>query len=283
MKQRLARSLLAGLSLLVLALLSLCRPYAWPSTVNLQAIYAGTLHNARAVSPITLRAGTYNTMHFEQGAYDFAQYAAMIRNAGLDVLGIQEVDNGTNRSNGLEEARLLAEELGWHYRFAPAIPLEGGEYGLAILSRYPIEALTIHEYTSTDAEQRILAAVTITVDGVPIRVLNTHLSPDLHDPHNGIALRTGQFAQIADLTEALSSYIILGDLNTDTPSELAQVPHIRWANRAEQALITCPAGNAAIDNIGTGQNGKFSNVTVIPSSLSDHNLLYVDITILAAK
>lgn len=284
MEKRLARILLAALSsLLILFLALLYHPHVDANTLHPQAVYIGARYSIRSRSPISLRVGTYNAKHFSQGSHNFAQYAAIVRDAKLDVLGIQEVDKNTNRSNHLDEAKLLAEELGWHYYFAPAISLEGGEYGLAILSRYPIEAPIVHKYASTDAEQRILTAVTINVDGISIRILNTHLSPDLHDPANGIALREGQFAQLSSITDSLSNYILLGDLNTDTPTELAQAPHIRWVNAAERMLITCPVGNAAIDNIGTGQNGKFSNITVMPSPLSDHNLLYADVTILAAK
>lgn len=281
MKQRVARMLLAGISLLFLAASLFFRPCAWP--VNPRAVCTGALHFAQGLRPVTLRAGTYNAKHFELGAHDFARYADLIRASGLDVLAVQEVDNGTARSGGLKEARLLAEELGWHFRFAPAVALDGGEYGLAILSRYPMGELTVHKYAATDAEQRILAAVTVTVDGTEIRVLNTHLSPDLHDPATGAALRAEQFAQLSAITGELRSYLLLGDLNTDTPSELALASRIRWANGAERALITCPAGNAAIDNLGTGQNGRFSGVTVVSSPLSDHHLLYADITILAAK
>ena len=228
---------------------------------------------------VTLRVGTYNIMHMQLGKFDIASYASMIRGAKLDVLCLQEVDYGTSRSGGRDEAKLLADALGWHYAFAPAIQLDEGEYGLAILSRYPIEELSLYRFKTTDAEQRILAQVAMTVNSTTVYILNTHLSPDLHDPAAGLALRKEQFAELSAVLQPLPNYILAGDLNTNTPAELAQVSGTQWANVTEIAHITYPASNAAIDNIGIAPGAIFSNITAIPSNLSDHFLFCADVTI----
>lgn len=88
-------------------------------------------------SPLTMRILTYNIQHGAgmDDVVDLDRQAAVIANAAPDVVGLQEVDSCVKRSNRINEAGYLAQKLNMYSTFGPAIPLTGGKYGVAILSK----------------------------------------------------------------------------------------------------------------------------------------------------
>lgn len=85
----------------------------------------------------TLRLMTYNIRHGAgmDDVLDLDRQAEIIRQAMPDVVGVQEVDSFVRRSNRIDEAGYLGQKLGMYATFGPAIPLTGGKYGVAILSK----------------------------------------------------------------------------------------------------------------------------------------------------
>lgn len=86
---------------------------------------------------MSLRIMTYNIRH-GAGMDDIVnldRQAAVIQNATPDVVGLQEVDSCVKRSGYIPEAAILGEKVGMYATFGPAIPLTGGKYGVAILSK----------------------------------------------------------------------------------------------------------------------------------------------------
>jgi endonuclease/exonuclease/phosphatase family metal-dependent hydrolase len=78
--------------------------------------------------------------------YDPHRVATVIRNLQPDVLLLQEVDHGASRSNGDRQCDLLGDLLDLKHRtWFPNVEVRGGgQYGNAILSRYPlIESMNI--------------------------------------------------------------------------------------------------------------------------------------------
>ena len=72
--------------------------------------------------------------------YDPDRIVEVIQNLDVDVAMLQEVDGGVARSNRDHQVELLAERLGLRYHtWFPNVDVRGGgQYGNAILSRYPI-------------------------------------------------------------------------------------------------------------------------------------------------
>ncbi|HEY3237285.1 MAG TPA: endonuclease/exonuclease/phosphatase family protein, partial [Polyangiaceae bacterium] len=87
-----------------------------------------------------LRLVTYNTHHGEcvDGRFELERLAAIIRSLDPDLVGLQEVDNLTVRSGNVDQARVLGELTGMRHAFGRAMDFDGGEYGEAVLSRWPI-------------------------------------------------------------------------------------------------------------------------------------------------
>ena len=82
--------------------------------------------------------------------------AAAIRALAPDVAAIQEVDRGTRRSGGADQAAALAAAAGLHASFARAIDFEGGAYGIALLSRRRPAAVRAVALPSPHDEDRAL-------------------------------------------------------------------------------------------------------------------------------
>jgi len=92
---------------------------------------------------VRLRTLSYNIHKCIGGVdrrYDPDRIVEVIQNLDIDVAMLQEVDGGAARSNRDHQVDLLAERLGLRYRtWFPNVDVRGGgQYGNAILSRYPI-------------------------------------------------------------------------------------------------------------------------------------------------
>lgn len=86
---------------------------------------------------MSLRLMTYNIQHGAgtDDIIDLDRQAAIINNALPDLVGMQEVDSCVKRSSYKPQAALLGSKTGMHATFGGAIPLTGGKYGVAILSK----------------------------------------------------------------------------------------------------------------------------------------------------
>ena len=100
----------------------------------------------RAVIPPkgqSLRVMTYNIYGARAtspaNAADLDAIAEVIRRQNPDFVTLNEVDVFTNRTGkDVHQACDLAEKLGMEWHFSKAIDRDGGEYGDAVLSKYPI-------------------------------------------------------------------------------------------------------------------------------------------------
>ena len=89
-------------------------------------------------SPITLNIGSYNIAN----GLNFKRITSIgtdIKNQNLDIVGVQEVDQFVDRTGRVDSMKMLSDASGLpYYAFFKAIDLQGGEYGVGILSKYPI-------------------------------------------------------------------------------------------------------------------------------------------------
>ncbi|MGX5691042.1 endonuclease/exonuclease/phosphatase family protein [Arcticibacter tournemirensis] len=172
-------------------------------------------------SPDVLRVMSYNIHHAnppsKPGLIDLDAIARVIRDSKADLVALQEVETGTKRSGGVDEAKLLAQKTGLHYKFFRAIDYDGGEYGIAILSRFKLRNVRLVPLPQkVEAEDRILAYVTVRVGKQKLILANTHL--DATRDHGN---RIVQMQRILKEFENVSLPVILcGDLNSVSGSEV---------------------------------------------------------------
>ena len=90
-----------------------------------------------AQSYVVQKIMTYNIRHGAgmDNVVDLTRTANVILNAAPDVVGLQEVDSIVPRSKSVDQTKKLAQACGMVGTFGRAIPLSGGGYGVAILSR----------------------------------------------------------------------------------------------------------------------------------------------------
>jgi endonuclease/exonuclease/phosphatase family metal-dependent hydrolase len=158
-----------------------------------------------------LRVMTYNIKHGEVSSLE--SIASVINGQGADLVALQEVDVLTNRSGRVDQAARLGELTGMFHAFQPALlSFDGGQYGVALLSRYPIVSSQRIALRSA-AEQRILALMEVEVD--PEHVIPVGVT------HFGTTGASERLNQAEDVKAALAGRpwaVLAGDLNA-TPSE----------------------------------------------------------------
>jgi endonuclease/exonuclease/phosphatase family metal-dependent hydrolase len=80
-----------------------------------------------------------------------------------DYVGLQSVDKNTSRSGKRDEALVIARRVKMYKRFGAAFNYDGGQYGLAFLSRHPIATMekTLLDTSGEWAKRRILLKATL--------------------------------------------------------------------------------------------------------------------------
>lgn len=218
-----------------------------------------------------LRVGSYNIKHGEAAGLDMTKIANNITSLELDVVGLQEVDQKTTRVNGLDTMKALSEATGYpYYCFFKAIDYKGGEYGLGILSKYPI--LNSERFllkTPSNLERRVLGRAEIDVDGTSVQFFVTHLA------HNSLPARTGQFEDIANRLKSYDDFILTGDFNTCNFDEFSVIENSATVNHSQYSVATFPKSSQPIDNIVYSVSAwRFEEPKTLEQSYSDHYLLY---------
>lgn len=156
---------------------------------------------------------TYNIHHGAPANPDVINLnniAAVIKLSGAEVVALQEVDVNTERSGDVDQARELAELLDMEYYFSKSIDYRGGEYGNAILSKYPLTNKRRFELPRhPEGEDRSIALATVTLpDGKTFEFGSTHF--DL----NAIRLEQAKF--LNELNKDLNKPLFIGgDYNAE--------------------------------------------------------------------
>ena len=173
---------------------------------------------------------SYNIHHGEgvDGVFDLARLAQLIVDSGADLVALQEVDVGTSRASGVDQAAELGRLSGMHVAFGRAIDFAGGQYGDAVLSRWPIEGVQrIALPAAPDHELRVAVAVTVSPPdgGLRLRFVSTHLDHTT-DPADRVA-QVGELN--ARLLPAALPTLLVGDLNAQPDSKpMARLLDAGW-------------------------------------------------------
>ena len=141
-------------------------------------------------------------------------FPAWVNDGGADLVALQEVDRGADRTGRRDLLNEIAFHTGLTPLFGKNIPLQGGEYGNAILSRYPIVHAQNRDVSSHAFEQRGLLHCAIAVPGYtrPVHCVCVHLA--LHERGDGATPfffqhgLCGAAAQPAEVTPELNSLLL---------------------------------------------------------------------------
>ena len=94
----------------------------------------------------SLKILSYNIKHGRgmDGKVDLLRIAKVIGSLSPDLVTLQEVDKNCTRSGSIDLTRELAGILKMEGRFGKFMDFQGGEYGMAVLSRFPIISHQVH-------------------------------------------------------------------------------------------------------------------------------------------
>lgn len=117
------------------------------------------------------------------GADNLERVARLVREHRVDIALLQEVDHGTTRSGGTNQPAELSLRTGLGFVFGRTLDYQGGGYGIALLSRFPVRADTLvhlpveppQERAGGSHEPRGALVVTVVTPSGPLHLLNTHL------------------------------------------------------------------------------------------------------------
>lgn len=173
---------------------------------------------------------------------DVDTIAKVIKKVNPHFVTLQEVDRFTDRSGkNLDQAAKLSELTGMHYKFFKAINRSNGEYGLAILSKYPIlefNQVELPFVAGTGAELRTMGWVRVQLDnGQDIIVATTHID-HLEDANRELQTR--------EILKAFKSYhnypiVLGGDFNMNQSNSIWDLYKIVF----NVPCATCPNTHSA--------------------------------------
>ena len=240
--------------------------------------FAGCASPSRQPSQATLRVMTYNIHHGEglDKRVDLQRIADLIKREQADIVALQEVDKGVQRTARRDLPAELAALTGLACVFSNNYHFQGGEYGNAVLTRFPIKRWTNAHYKMLrPGEQRGILQVVLDVHGRELVFMATHI-----DYRGDDSERLLSAAEIKELIEQYRGrpMILCGDFN-DTPTsrthqQIAENFTDAWAAVGTGDGFTIPAEKPRkrIDYIWLGKGSSLTplKVWVPESAASDH-------------
>jgi len=246
----------------------------------------------------TLRVMTYNVHSCigMDGKLSPERIARVIARGAPDIVALQELDVGRARTEGMDQAHLIARCLEMDFHFHPALHLEEERYGDAILTHLPMRLVKAGPLPGLAGklvlEPRGALWVAITVDDTEIQVLNTHLGLLPRERRaQAEALLGPSFLAHPDCQGPV---IVCGDFNALPASRVCR----RLRERLHDAQIELgrrrPKGTffgrfptARIDHVFVNDRFVVADVEIPDSELarvaSDHLPLIVEVNLLPSR
>ena len=182
-------------------------------------VAAATLADAEPSSqePVRLRLLTYNIHHGagNDEVLDLERVSVLIESLNPDLVALQEVDNRTERTGGVDQAVRLGALTDMEPAFGSFMDYQGGEYGMAVLSKLPFTEPTNHRLPE-GAEPRTSVAIRAELPNGAGELVFAGIHFYATDEE-----RLAQARRLLELLEAETVPVILaGDFNSTPDSEV---------------------------------------------------------------
>lgn len=233
-----------------------------------------------------LKVLCYNIHHAnppsKPGLIDLPAIAKVINNSGADLVALQELDiNNTRSGKELNQIAELGRLTGMNFFFVKSIDFGGGEYGVGILSKFPIlktDSLRLPMKEGIGGEPRVVAIVTVAPSkGKELIFASTHL--DLKAENRVLQSQ----AIIEKLGKTKTPVVLCGDFNATPDSEVIANLDKYFKRSSIPNGLTIPQINPTeeIDFVMFRPAKKFKvtkHVVIDEPYASDHLPLYIELT-----
>lgn len=237
--------------------------------------------------PPPLRVMTYN---IRAADYGLSGIIATLEQGKADIIALQEVDKLVRRTGRIDQAKKIAHRLGMNYVFQKHFSYQGGEFGLALLSRYEIDRV---ERVQVRRSNLILLKARVLTPSQPVIAIVVHFHPT-NPLDKASTKKENDAARLREAKRALelattsnSPVLIMGDFN-DNPGSPA---HSLFSERFQDCCSvaggawekTWPAGFpiTRIDYIWASPHFRVLQCGAFKSSASDHLPVIAEIQITA--
>jgi endonuclease/exonuclease/phosphatase family metal-dependent hydrolase len=247
---------------------------------------------ARTAPGCTIRIATWN-LHF---AADPANLAAQIAEsedlASADVLLVQEIRSYPDETGS--RASRLAAALGMTWVYAPARMIGDATHGVAILSRYPLEAPQVRDLPYFDQihdEQRIALRADVVLGTERLRVVDVHLDTrldpgdritQLHPAVDGDRMVVGgdfntlPWEWVDSAVPLTSTEAITGQQQAAVVDDYMLGLHFARALTPDSPTFPVPVFSMRLDNL-YARGPQILDAAVAPVDGSDHRPVWFDI------
>lgn len=241
-----------------------------------QKLASPVLKDAVNSDEVIIKAMTYNIHRGinREGKLNLDDIGNIIKASEADVISLQEVERHSIRTRFKDQVEILANELSMSYAYGKSINILNGQYGNAILTKYPIEEYRVFELP-IEGERRTLLRALININGYKLYAFSTHLGLDA-------AEREKQISEIKGIIEASEfDYILMGDFNT-TVDKLEDIKEIcldtaEFFDEHTQSTYESDKLSERIDYIFLSSKLLPLSYNIINSNASDHYPVVVEL------
>lgn len=225
------------------------------------------------------------------GADNLPGIAALVKKYDPDLVLLQEVDRGVQRSGRVDQPAELARMAGLHASFGKSLDYQGGDYGIAILSRWrPKKTSVLHlavapPQTRAGGSKEPRAALRVKYHAGKLRLMvwDTHLDPSREDTYRN--------QEVNDLVQAFPSvrdslFLLGGDFNSTPDSDVHQALlnaglHDAWQGCGEGEGMSYPQDKPRkrIDYLYLSPAFQCRSARVLEEPVSDHRGVLFEIAI----
>lgn len=140
--------------------------------------------------------------------FDLARVVSLVRRHRPDIVALQEVDSRRARAADVGNPfEVLQHALGGHGIGAKTVTTADGDYGQALISRWPLHNTQIHDLSFRNREPRRAICTDVATPSGPLRVIATHLGLSLRER------RSQSTALLKMLGTLRTTTVALGDFN----------------------------------------------------------------------
>lgn len=227
-----------------------------------------------------------------KGRDNLSEVAHLVRTTKSDLVLLQEVDRGTARSGGVDQLKVLSDATGREGAFGRTLDYDGGQYGIAALSRRgfshaetrPLPVRPVQTRAGGSHEPRGAQVLVASTRHGSLLAFNTHLDASGDD-----AYRLQEVEMLLQYVRARiaanAPVVVGGDFNAEPESPvikrmLAAGLRDVWAECGRGDGFTYPSAQPVkrIDYLFVNAPLRCTRALVVQSETSDHKALLVTLT-----